>query len=91
MQLDGFPRSAVLGLLDGYWVGTGNVKLLAILADGVGFVAFDTTGSLLFSCEIDRIGGWNEANRQVRHPVFTFGVFLLVLGGRSGRDLRTLS
>jgi hypothetical protein len=57
MQLDGFPRSAVLGLLDGYWVGTGNVKLLAILADGVGFVAFDTTGSLLFSCEIDRIGG----------------------------------
>jgi hypothetical protein len=43
MQLDGFPRSAVLGLLDGYWVGTGNVELLAILADGVGFVAFDTT------------------------------------------------
>jgi hypothetical protein len=57
MQLDGFLRSAVLGLLDGYWVGTGNVKLLAILTDGVGFVAFDTTGSLLFSCEIDRIGG----------------------------------
>jgi hypothetical protein len=28
MQLDGFPRSAVLELLDGYWVGTGNVELL---------------------------------------------------------------
>jgi hypothetical protein len=87
MQLGGFLRSAVLGLLNGYWVGTGNVKLLAILAHGVGFVAFDTTGSILFSFERYGIRGWNEANRQVRHPVFTFGVFLLVLGGRAGCDL----
>jgi hypothetical protein len=51
MQLDGFLRSAVLGLLNGYWVGTGNVTLLAILAHGVDFVAFDTSGSILFSFE----------------------------------------